>query len=429
MSTVLENTLVCSYKGAQIYVDRISSTSGRSKANYLYLNTGRRVSKDLGALPKTFRVEGFTYAQDGDEYEAMRDALRSVLDSPLDGDFVHPRIKETFWCAHSTYTWDEDFGDVNVCRFSFVLQQVSKGGANPLTPTGELFNKSQIKDLALAANRELQTACADAFNVSTPINRASAISFIQSIADKLRGTFSSIGETISKANDYVDLALDIYEQAEYYANNPHALFAAIADGIIGVDGLTNEIYAKFRTIQNMFDYGDDGSDTSFAITSPTVVFDEPSTFEDAERTNNAKQVKNFAQAGALIQAFSTAGASDPETTEEIDEFTEVLEEQFRKTSTLLTDDDAGITTNLGAGQPDYGESNKKIAELRTAVYRYLSQKRANAAYVTTINVQPMPCSTLAYLLYEDSSRMDEIMRLNDLTDPFEVSGELRVLSK
>lgn len=430
MSTVLENTQPCTYKGALIHVDRISATSGRTKVNYLYLNSGRRVSKDLGPFPIAFTVSGYTYAQDGQQYADMRDALRFALDSPLDGDFVHPFISEPFWCAHGKYTFEETFGEVNICRFEIPFELVSKDGANPLTPTGALFSSSQIKTLALDANRTLQTACAEAFNASTGINRASASSLFGSLGNRLRDVFGPIGETLAKTAAYVDKALDIYEQADYYANNPLAAFAAIADGILGVDGLTADVYKKFRTIQAMFDFGDTESETNFAVTSPTRIVAEPYAYEDAERTNNANVIRAFTQGAALIQAFSISGESEPRTTDEIDEFLEVLDEQYKKISSLLTDDIGPYTWNLGIFQPDYSDSIAAIDQLRVAVSGYLNQKRAGAAYVKEVNVAPMPASSLAYLLYRDSSRMGEIMDLNQsLTDPIEVSGVLKVLSK
>lgn len=429
MTTVLENTRVCSYKGVEFYCDRISSTSGRTKANYLFLNSGRRVSKDLGALPKSFRVSGYTYSQDGDEYADKRDALRSVLDSPLDGEFGHPFVSENFWCSHSTYTWDEDFGEVNICRFEFVLEQVSKDGDNPLTPTGQIFNKSQIKALALDTNRKLQAAASGAFDTTTLANKESAASIFETAGNKMKGAFGSIGDTLSKANDYAGKALDIVDQATYYANNPLAGFAALADGILGVDGLTADIYKKFRTVQAMFNFGDSDSDTNPNLASPTRITTSPTNFEDAERTRNANVSKTFIQGAALAQAFSQAGTSEPETTDEIDDFNEVLEDQFDKVSSLLTVDDENQTSSFGVTKPDYSESHESMLKLRVAVSGYLNQKRANAAYVKTIFVPPMPCSELAYKLYKDSSRMDEIMELNGLTDCFEVSGWLRVLSK
>lgn len=428
MSTVLENTLLCTYKGASLYVDRITGTGGRSKANYLYLNSGRRVSKDLGAFPKVFQVHGWTYSQDGDEYAAKRDAMQSALDSPLDGDFVHP-FSGNYWCSHEKYNWTEDFSELNLCEFTFTLEQVSKDGANPLTPTGEIFNKSQIKAMALDTNRKLQTACSDSFNVSTLDNEESAVSFLQSASNKMRGTFSGIGDSLAKANAYADTVMDVNDNASYYARNPKAAFAALADGILGVDGLTADIYVKFRAVQNMFNFGNDGTDTSFAITSPIRIVESPTTFEDAERTKNANLIKTFMQGAAAAQAFSQAGASEPTTTDEIDNFLSVLEDQFDSVSALMTVDDYDETYQLGTSKPDFGEAYASMIELRSAVAGYLTQKRANAAYVKTITVQPMPCSTLAYLLYNDSSRMDEIMKLNGLTDCFDVSGELRVLSK
>lgn len=426
--SVLENTYAASYKGVQFFVDRISSTSGRTKANYLFLNSGRRTSKDLGALPSTFRVTGFTYSQDGDTYAAKRDALRSVLDSELDGIFVHPFAGE-FYCSHDSYTWEEDFSKLNICRFTFTLSQVSKDGANPLTPTGEIFNSSQIREQALTVNRAIQAACADVFSTSTVVNKDCADKLFEDSGDSFKNTFASIGETIADVNSYVGKAIEINEKAAYYSANPLAGFAALADGILGVDGLTADTYKKFRTVQAMFNYGNNDSDYSVVENSPTRIDETPTTPEDAERLRNAEAVKTFMQTTALAEAYNYTGSTDYTSTDEIDDTLDILNEQFVEVSELLTDDNLSVYTVFDVDVPEYTDTYNELLKLRRYVEGYLRTLRASAAYVKIIRVEPMPASVLAYKLYGDSSRSDEIMKLNGLSDPFSVSGQIKVLSE
>jgi len=86
----LDNARPGSFKGVPFLMAEHTAREGQTRANYLFINTGRRVSKPLGLFPPEFRLNVFTHSNDADEYERRRDALRRALQEETAGTLIHP---------------------------------------------------------------------------------------------------------------------------------------------------------------------------------------------------------------------------------------------------------------------------------------------------------------------------------------------------
>ena len=148
-----------------------------------------------------------------------------------------------------------------------------------------------------------------------------------------------------------------------------------------------------------------------------------------ERKTNAEIVATFMQAGSAIEAFAQAGNTDFNSIAEIDSYTATLQDQLQKVAVQMTENPDAEVYAFGLPEPDYGETYEAIKDLAGATFQYFEQQRLVTPRVETIEVQPQPASVLAYTLYGDSTRADEIMTLNELTDNFVLSGEIKVLSE
>ena len=425
--SILDNTRAASFKGIPFLVRSSSVREGRNKANYLYINTGRRVSKDLGELPSVFTLECFTHSIDGDEYEQKRDALRTALRDKENGLLVHPFLGNFNVCS-GVYTFTENFTEAGVCRFQITFEICDKD-ENPVTPSDKQANPAQIKELALTANRALQDASAAAFVVSTPLNQESSKSLWERISEGLADIFGPVASSLQKFNEYATQVNDIAIQASYYANNPIIGFATLADGVLGVDGLTIDTFAKFKAMQNLFDFGNSGTKYSFEDASPVRINDNPTTNEDAERNTNTLILRNFQQAAGTIDAFAQAGNIEYSTTEEIDSAAAILEEQFDYMRDNLTASPDAEVYDFDLPQPDYTDTYEAMKDLRTSTLKYFEQQRLTAARVEIIKTHPVPASVLAYTLYGDSDRATEILELNGIRDNMALSGVVKVLSE
>ena len=77
-------------------------------------------------------------------------------------------------------------------------------------------------------------------------------------------------------------------------------------------------------------------------------------------------------------------------------------------------------------QPDFYDAYVDLKELRRQAIYYLNNQKKTAKKIQYIDVPDMPAAVLAYRLYGDSQRDDEIMELNNLYDNMSVSGIIKV---
>jgi len=404
-----------------------TTKEGVTRANYLFINTGRRVSKPLGPFPAEFTLKVFTHSNDGDEYEEKRDALRRALQDDSPGTLVHPFLGNATVVAN-VYTFTENFAETGRCDFSIPFSVVDQAGDNPLTPGAREANPTRIKELSVAANRSLQDASAKAFKNNTPQNKECSKSSFDSMFSSIQKEMAPISSDIAKASEYTGQALAAQEQAAFYAANPLLGFARVADQIFGIDGLTTDVFSKFKACRTLFNFGDNGSKYDINDTSPFRITPDPVTNEDAERQTNAEIVKNFMQAGLGIEAFAQAGAGTYTTVDEINETVVVLDEQFEKLRSQLTPTPEAEIYDFDVPVPDYSQAYEDIKDLRTEALKYFDQQKLVVARVEIITVAPVPASVLSYRLYGDSTRAEEILALNDLSDNMVLSGDVKVLS-
>lgn len=425
--SILPGTRPGSYKGVPFLVDSIKTEEGVNRATYLYINTGRRVSKPLGEYPPVFVVKCFTHGKTYDEYKQKKNSLRRVLKETTTGTFVHPFGNNFTVCAPK-YSFDEKFAESGKCNFSISFEVCEKDGDNPITPADRQANSSGIKDLALTANRALQNASFVSYINSSPLNQVSSKSLFQRVSESLNETFGPLASTIQKANEYADTALDLRDKASFYVNNPQSGFAAIADLVLGIDGLTTDTLTKFKACKKLFDWGNDGTIYSIKNASPVRIDPNPLTNEDAERKTNSEVLGIYMQGANTFEAFAQAGNTEYATVDGVNEVTATLTDQFKTMKDRMTGNPDATVYNFDVPQPDYGDTYDAMNDLLDETMQFLEQQRLDAPRVEIIKVNPTPASVLSYQRYGTSTRAPEIMALNGLTDNMVLSGEIKVLS-
>lgn len=414
--SVLENTRPGSFKGIPFNTKSSRVRRGVSRTNYLLANTSRRISKAMGGYAPDFSLTLFTHSVNGDNYESKRDALIEALDDDAPGALVHPFLGN-FYVVAGVYETKENFSEVGICYFDVPFFVVDKDGENPLVEEGRKSNPALVSDLALAANRAMQDACADAFVGSTSLNKQANKSMVEGMVDDLKDTFAGIGDSIADVSEYTGKALAVAEKSAFYADNPQLLFAAMADGILGIDGLTANVFAKFVACQNLFDFD---SDVGGPRINPS-----PTTREDAERTTSSGVSSNFLRSTSLFEAYSQSTGLELATVEDINETIELLDAQFEDMKDAMTEPQI----EFGNATPDYSDTYEAMNQLRVSSLQFFEEARINAAKVQVINVKAQPASVLSYTLYGDSTRAQEIVDLNGLNDNMVLNGDILVLSK
>ena len=433
MSTVLENTRPASFRGVPFRVSSDETDRGPLASTYLYVNTGRRTSKNQGVFPPRFTMQCFTHDDDGDLYEQKRDALVRVLDDGLPGELVHPYWGNA-WVQPMQYKVSQRESELNKCNFSIPFEVVSKNSADP--NNSKDATSVAIRKLADSAYDALNSASADGLRNTSGRMFESSAAIFGNIGTQLKDKVSKVADTIVKANEYADKAIQLQEQAGFYMDNPSVAFAAVTDNILGVDGLTDKTIAKFFVLKRMFNFGDTDSDSNVNAVSPFRIDPSPQTAEETQIKLNAETIKKNTQAAATIEAFAQIGKTLFKESDEVKNIVEdvesiktSLEEQFKKIAFLLNEpQDRNIFTRA-LETPDYGEAYDAIKDLRDTVYTYIDEQLVSAPYIQEVYVPGWPASVLAHQLYEDSTRAQEIMSLNGLTDNLYLEGTIKVYSE
>jgi len=280
----------------------------------------------------------------------------------------------------------------------------------------------------VAVNRSMQSASAAAFQNGTPLNKEFSASGFSSMFGSLKDTFGKVGETIAKVSEYTGKALAAQQQAAFYANNPLIGFAKMADTIFGIDGLTTDVFAKFKACRALFDFGEPTSAYDLNDTSPVRINPDPTTNEDAERQTNARIMKNYMQTAVGAEAFAQAGAGKYDTVDEINDVLAILQGQFERIRDAITATPEQEIYDFDVPTPDYSQAYEDLKDLRIEAFKYFDQLKLQVARVEIITVAPVPASVLSYRLYGDSSRAGQILALNGLSDNMALSGEIKVLS-
>lgn len=425
---MLDNTRPASFKGVPFRVRAVETTEGQNRANYIFINTGRRASKALGPYPADFAVTAFTHGKTTDEYNRNRDALRTALSDSAPGILVHPFLGN-FTCVAGKFKFNENYEELGICRFTIPFFVAEKDGDSPRAMAGIKASASSIRSKATDASRKMQRASGAAFGASSVRNKASAKSLFERTGDAVREVFGPIGESIEKISDYTGKALAYREQAAYYMANPYVGFAAMADQIFGIDGLTNDVFSKFLACQALFDFGNDDDTYSASQASPYRIPPDPQTEEDAERVTNSQVLTTFMQTSATIEAMAQAGNMTFETTDDLNDAVDVINNQFQNIADLLTQNPESEIYNFNVTKPDYSESYDALKSLHLETLEYLEQQRLETPRVEYIEVAQQPASVLSYTLYGTSDRADQIMALNGLRDTMAVSGLIKVIAE
>lgn len=426
MASSLIETRRGSLGGVPLYVRKVKTEEGVNRVKYLFLNSSRRTQKPLGKFPPIFTVDCFTYSQDGSEYKQNKDRLRKVLSSNDGSIFVHPWDGNAFVTCKGKYTFTEDFSEGNKCIFSITLEVVDSDSPVPQVVTDQYITPSGLAAQSLDANRSLQNASASLFISTSPDNIDVSKSLFDSVSGSLNSTFSGIGDSIAQISDYTEDALDIAQQAQFYADNPLIGFAAISDSILGIDGLTTDVYAKFRACQALFNWGDPGTDYDVNATSPSRINPSPLTYDDAERLRNSDTMKAYMKTAGCLEAYTQSAAIPYQNSDEIDAVIDIMESQFDELIGVLTSD---VSLPVNIPDVDYSEVYSELSKTRIQSLLYLAQQKTQTARLEMITVDGIPASVLSYRLYGTGTRAEEILEINKIRDNMDLRGEIWVYSK
>lgn len=389
-----------SFRGAAFYVESADSDHGRRQAVHLTAQRDTPYTEDLGRREREFSITGYLL---GKEYHTSRDELIKAAETAGPGLLVHPYRGEM----------------TVVCRGLKVSESSSEGGKCNITMTflesGEASYPSVKVDTVnaiSATSRKLTDVAGESFT-STFLTTG----FPAFVADAASTGLADLGEFMSNPgisfSGDIDAVSSFYSKAQGIVSDAAGLVQKplqMLDSVLGVVG----------SIRSAF-----GANAFSMLTS---LFDRySSVYSGSTSTASRKQqAANYTAMSALIRQASIAEAATAAVVVERSEGGLISVEDTEYDSYQ----DAIATRDSLAGRLDTESESTvddrvyvALTDLRVSVVKAIPSPEQDLPRIVDYSPrQTQPSLLVAYQLYGDATRSNEIARRNRPRHPGFLTG-------
>lgn len=418
-----DNYRAASFRGVSFYVESADSSHGRRQAVHEHAQRDVPYTEDLGRKAREFSVSGYVI---GEEYQTQRDELIKACEQAGPGVLIHPYRGEL----------------TVVCRGLGLNESSSAGGMCMVTLTfieaGEASYPSAKLDTvnAISAKGNAVTDAAEGSFISNFLTKG----FPAFVAEAAASNLAELGEFLSSPgfNLTGDLqaASDFYLQARGIVADAYSLVqqpAQMASRILGVIG----------SIRSAFGGNSFGLLTSLFDRSPSSYFSSTATASRKQQASNFLALNSLVRQAAIAEAAKAAvvtqthvasasfipsgstgagGGTLVSTTPTVyDSYQEAI--IVREALVERLDAESEITPSDSV--------YRVLSDLRTSVVQAVpSQEQDLPRLVRYVPPETLPSLLIAYQLYGDAGRADEIAKRNTPRHPgFLLGGkQLEVLA-
>lgn len=384
------------FRAVPFKVDSSEYSAGRRSAEHVYPGRDFPFVEDLGASVVRFRVTGYVI---GDDYLAQRDRLIAALESPgvrhrvlePGGKLVHPYYGiRTVWC--SKYTVSESPGTGRMARFIMDFVEIGE----QVFPIRSRSPQGAADDQATALQTAAQAALTEDLATTgavQEVREATAAVLRQAGATiKALDVFSGPAQQASELAQLVDALID---DAAQLATSPAALATAVKQAFDKVLDAVESAEDSLYVYETLFDVEPTLQPTTASSGSNLLA-------ANANATATGDFVHVHAIAGAIRAAVRTSFDSRGEAIATRDRLSEAIDQLE------LTASD-GVLVELG--------------RLREVLVGQIPGDLSDLPRLESIVKTGSPSVlALAYELYDDVDRGDEIAARNALRHPGFIPG-------
>lgn len=388
-----------SFRGVAFHVESAEGEFGRRTALHEYPLRDAPYVEDLGRKTREISVEAFVL---GPDYMVERDRLLDAIERAGAGTLVHPYLG-SLSVKVTQARLRESTSEGGLARFSITFVEAGTDGL----PRTEPDTPAAVRDASEVVGKVLLDAWVRRYAMAgKPVFLAEAsttlltqvLSTVQAAARTVQGQADQVAllaRDIQAVNR--DLVSIIYTPAS-------AAQALVANLKQLVSSVTDSPRNAFGLARLFFRFGDAWPD----VTGSTASRRQQASNQSAYR----QLVRGTAVAEAAVQATSIEFESQQDAIAVRDELLDAMD-------AIAEADDAG------------DDLFQALRSLRAAVVRDIQARGADLARLATYTpTQTMPALVLAYRLYGDATRADEVIARNGVRHPGFVPGAqaLEVLS-
>ncbi len=364
------------FRGVKFRFRSASAVLGRRNVVHSYPGRDDPYVEDMGRKAREFTLEAFVL---GTDYMAWRDQLEAACEQSGPGELVHPtRGRMQVAVQDCRPTESVDAGGMASYSLSFI-----EAGGNAF-PTVRVDTQAAITVAADAAVAAIRADFANKFSISGMPSFVSvrALASVNSALDTAYGaTLRGFAQVNVLPGIYADLST-LKGQAEQWLSLPATLGEKLSAQVEMIGDLFNAEHA----------YSAGGAVAESVSAQPSNI----STPAQAQATQNAVAVAQLMQRSGLVVAARAAGAIS-----------------YASSNDALLVRDSLVDRLDAAAEIASDEVYFALSNLRAVLVRDIGARAANLTRLIQYTPgQTLPAIVLAYKLYGDAERADEIVARN-----------------
>lgn len=400
-----------SFRGVEFKITERSWSSGRRNHLHEYPDKDTPYAEDLGKKAGNYPVTAFVI---GDDYQSKRDALRKACTEKGPGELIHPDYGSlTVLC--DSITVRESHSAQRMATFELVFIEA---GAQAIPETS-----IDLSDSVLSSASDMMAAAKNDF--------LSGFSLSEGVA----GLTSLVGNIADVANDAIDAIGSGLEYAEDMAGDLTGAMNKLVDAATSAAELKNsaerflnmpsELTSRIDTVFSVV--------ASMAGTKPEAFATVRELASQSNASDNASTANEDARAEKLAMQHIEQLTKQVVVAKEAEVITNIEFDNAEDATAILESfiDDIDEVELFEPVEPS-SELMQALRNTKEVVVEYIREIILELPRMRTIQLpEKMPSLVLAYDLYEDLSRADEIESRNKIPYPaFVPSGkDLKVLSE
>lgn len=400
-----------SFRGVEFKITERSWSSGRRNHLHEYPDKDTPYAEDLGKKAGNYPVTAFVI---GDDYQSKRDALRKACTEKGPGELIHPDYGSlTVLC--DSITVRESHSAQRMATFELVFIEA---GAQAIPETS-----IDLSDSVLSSASDMMAAAKNDF--------LSGFSLSEGVA----GLTSLVGNIADVANDAIDAIGSGLEYAEDMAGDLTGAMNKLVDAATSAAELKNsaerflnmpsELASRIDTVFSVV--------ASMAGTKPEAFATVRELASQSNASDNASTANEDARAEKLAMQHIEQLTKQVVVAKEAEVITNIEFDNAEDATAVLESfiDDIDEVELFEPVEPS-SELMQALRNTKEVVVEYIREIILELPRMRTIQLpEKMPSLVLAYDLYEDLSRADEIESRNKIPYPaFVPSGkDLKVLSE
>ncbi len=413
-----DNYRAATFRGVGFFVATADSSHGRRQAVHETAQRDIPYTEDLGRKSREFGITGYLL---GKEYDVAREELIKACEQAGPGVLVHPyRGEMTVVCRGLTVSESSEEG--GTCTVAMTFLEAGEASY----PSAKVDNVNAISEKAGAVTEASKDSfVSDFLTKGYPSFVAeAATSQIKGLSDFLSSPEFIVSSDIQAVSDYYDKVKSIGSDAFDLIQQPFEFAEQVVDAISSIrSAFGGSAFGMLTSLYKQYFASDSSSSSGSSNRTPSR----------QQVATNTSAVAALVRQAAISQAAMAAVVT--QTTEDVSK-------GGTKTTSAPTKYDSyeaaiAVRTELADSLDQESETTSSdlvyvaVTDLRTAVVQAVPDPEQDLPRLATFSPrQTLPSLVVAYQLYGDAGRAEDIVARNDPRRPGFLMGgqQLEVLA-